>query len=64
MAGNDGFTLTYEHPVAAPAADALPVVRVTVRLIWPEGATEKEVGTALTTATAHALEQYGKRVSS
>ena len=60
--GNDGFQLTYEHPVADPApGPARPVISVGIRLIWPDGATADEVGTALTAATAHALTQHNKR---
>jgi hypothetical protein len=59
---HDGFHLTYEHPVAIKPAEGRPDITVTIRVIWPQGATAKEVGMALTTATAHALDQYGKRV--
>lgn len=60
--GNDGFSLTYDHPVASPApGPARPEVSVSIRLIWPDGATAEEVGKALTIATAHALTTYHER---
>lgn len=59
---HDGLQLSYEHPVAVKPPTGREEITVSIRVIWPKGATEQEVGMALTTATAHALDQYGKRV--